>query len=187
MASSSNPPTGLAMASGDDSQNPMADAEATAVVAIDGESIDPSRFSPVPEDDRENFVFSLFDPWYDNGGNFPSVPHEISPPPSDWEWMLKGEKVTADRVWVPPLSTISDLKIQRGDMQPVPIDFEFPCSASVDWYHWVADEFLDADFCNLLEQAGVAEAILLSRSCNMYRDTEMLRRWCTSTHTFFLS
>ena len=163
------------MASGDGSPNPMANAEATAVVAIGGESIDPSQFSPVPEDNRENFVFPLLDPWYDNGGNFPSVPCKISPPPSDWEWMLKGEEVTADKVWVPPLSTISDLKIQRGDMQPVPIDFEFPCSASADWYHWVAHEFLDANFCNLLEQAGVAEAILLSRSCNMYRDTEMLR------------
>jgi hypothetical protein len=76
-------------------------------------------------------------------------------------------------------------------MQPVPIDFEFPCSAAADWFHWVADEFLDVKFCALLERAGVAEAILLSRSCNMYRDTEMLRqilrRWCTSTHTFFFS
>ena len=76
-------------------------------------------------------------------------------------------------------------------MQPVPIDFEFPYSASADWAHWVADEFLDADFCGLLEQAGVAKAILLSRNCNMYRDIEMLwqilRRWCASTHMFFFS
>uniref|UniRef100_A0A2N9J1V2 Aminotransferase-like plant mobile domain-containing protein n=1 Tax=Fagus sylvatica TaxID=28930 RepID=A0A2N9J1V2_FAGSY len=164
MASSSNPPTGPAMASDDDSQNPMADAEATAVVAIDGESIDPLDFLLcLKMTEKTSFSLSL----------------------------IPGEEVTADRVWVPPLSTISDLKIQRGDMQPVPIDFEFPCSASADWYHWVADEFLDADFCNLLEQVGVAEAILLSRSCNMYRDIEMLRQilrwWCTSTHTFFLS
>jgi hypothetical protein len=53
-------------------------------------------------------------------------------------------------------------------MQLVPIDFEFPCSAAADWFHWVADEFLDVKFCALLERAGVAEAILLSRSCNMY-------------------
>ena len=76
-------------------------------------------------------------------------------------------------------------------MQPVPIDFEFPCSASADWAHWVADEFLDVGFCNLLEQTGVAEAILFSWSCNMYRDTEMLgqilRRWCAPTHTFSFS
>uniref|UniRef100_A0A2N9GAC1 Aminotransferase-like plant mobile domain-containing protein n=1 Tax=Fagus sylvatica TaxID=28930 RepID=A0A2N9GAC1_FAGSY len=128
-------------------------------------------FSPVPEDDREDFVF---------------------PGPGPLEWMLRGQEATADQVWVPPLFGISDLKIQRGDMQPVPIDFEFPCSAAADWFHWVAEEFLDVKFCALLERAGVAEAILLSLlswSCNMYRDTEMLRqilrRWCTSTHTFF--
>uniref|UniRef100_A0A2N9INB5 Aminotransferase-like plant mobile domain-containing protein n=1 Tax=Fagus sylvatica TaxID=28930 RepID=A0A2N9INB5_FAGSY len=95
------------------------------------------------------------------------------------------------RPWIPSLSSISDLKIQRSDMQPVPINFEFPCSASTDWTHWVADEFLDTDFCGLLEQIGVAEVILLSRSCNMYRDIEtlrrILRRWCPSTHTFFFS
>ncbi len=190
-SSSSNPPSDTTMASGGDSENPMADTETVVAGAMDGESIDPSRFSPVREDDRESFVFPLFDPWYDNGGNFPYIPNKVSLPPPNWEWMLRGQEVTADKVWVPPLSSISDLKIQKGDMQLVPIDFEFPCSASADWSHWVADEFLDADFCGLLEQAGVAEAILLSWSCNMYRDTEMLRqilrRWCVSTHTFFFS
>uniref|UniRef100_A0A2N9EIL7 Aminotransferase-like plant mobile domain-containing protein n=1 Tax=Fagus sylvatica TaxID=28930 RepID=A0A2N9EIL7_FAGSY len=122
---------------------------------------------------------------------FQTFPNKVSLPPSNWEWMLRGQEATADRVWAPPLSSISDLRIQRGDMQPVPIDFEFPCSAAADWFHWVADEFMDVEFCALLERAGVAEAILLSRSCNMYRDTEalrqILRRWCTSTHTFFFS
>uniref|UniRef100_A0A2N9I7C3 Aminotransferase-like plant mobile domain-containing protein n=1 Tax=Fagus sylvatica TaxID=28930 RepID=A0A2N9I7C3_FAGSY len=159
--------------------------------SVGDESVDGSRFSPVPEDDRDDFAFPLLDPWYDNGGNFPNIPGKVSLPPSNWEWMLRGQEATADRVWTPPLSSISDLRIQRGDMQPVPIDFEFPCSAAADWFHWVADEFMDAEFCALLERAGVAEAILLSRSCNMYRNTEalrqILRRWCASTHTFFFS
>jgi hypothetical protein len=190
-SSSSHPPPDTAMASGGDSEIPTADTGTIVAGSVDGESVDGSRFSPVPEDDREDFVFPLLDPWYDNGGNFPYIPNKVSLPPSNWEWMLRGQEATADQVWVPPLSSISDLKIQRGDMQPVPIDFEFPCSAAADWFHWVADEFLDVKFCALLERAGVAEAILLSRSCNMYRDTEMLRqilrRWCTSTHTFFFS
>uniref|UniRef100_A0A2N9INI5 Aminotransferase-like plant mobile domain-containing protein n=1 Tax=Fagus sylvatica TaxID=28930 RepID=A0A2N9INI5_FAGSY len=144
---------------------PTADAGTMDTGSVGDESVDGSRFSPVPEDDRDDFAFPLLDPW--------------------------GQEATADRVWAPPLSSISDLRIQRGDMQPVPIDFEFPCSAAADWFHWVADEFMDVEFCALLERAGVAEAILLSRSCNMYRDTEalrqILRRWCTSTHTFFFS
>ncbi len=136
--------------------------------------MEPSRFSPIPENDRENFAFPLFDPWYNNGGNFPYLPNEAPPPPLDWEWMLRGKEVTADKAWILPLSNISDLKIQMGDMQPVPINFKFPCSAFTNWTHWVGDEFLDANLCGLLEQAGVAEAILLSQSCNMYRDTETL-------------
>uniref|UniRef100_A0A2N9F8G5 Aminotransferase-like plant mobile domain-containing protein n=1 Tax=Fagus sylvatica TaxID=28930 RepID=A0A2N9F8G5_FAGSY len=185
------PPPDTAKASGDDSELPTADAGTMDTGSVGDESVDGSRFSPVPEDDRDDFAFPLLDPWYDNGGNFPNIPNKVSLPPSNWEWMLRGQEATADRVWAPPLSSISDLRIQRGDMQPVPIDFEFPCSAAADWFHWVADEFMDVEFCALLERAGVAEAILLSRSCNMYRDTEalrqILRRWCTSTHTFFFS
>uniref|UniRef100_A0A2N9ED07 Aminotransferase-like plant mobile domain-containing protein n=1 Tax=Fagus sylvatica TaxID=28930 RepID=A0A2N9ED07_FAGSY len=169
-SSSSHPPPDTAMASGGDSEIPTADTGTIVAGSVDDESVDGSRFSPVPEDDREDFVFPLLDPWYDNGG-------------------AKKLLQTKSGSLLFPVFLI--FKIQRGDMQPVPIDFEFPCSAAADWFHWVADEFLDVKFCALLERAGVAEAILLSRSCNMYRDTEMLRqilrRWCTSTHTFFFS
>uniref|UniRef100_A0A2N9ENP2 Aminotransferase-like plant mobile domain-containing protein n=1 Tax=Fagus sylvatica TaxID=28930 RepID=A0A2N9ENP2_FAGSY len=55
----------------------------------------------------------------------------------------------------------SELLIQKGDLQATPINFDFLCAASKDW------------------------------SCNMFRDTEslreLLRRWCSSTHTFFFS
>uniref|UniRef100_A0A2N9FUA4 Aminotransferase-like plant mobile domain-containing protein n=1 Tax=Fagus sylvatica TaxID=28930 RepID=A0A2N9FUA4_FAGSY len=137
-SSSSHPPPDTAMASGGDSEIPTADAGTMVAGSVGDDSVDGSRFSPVPEDVKEDFVFPLLDPW--------------------------GQEATAD---------------------------QFPCSAAADWFHWVADEFLDVKFCALLERAGVAEAILLSRSCNMYRDTEMLRqilrRWCASTHTFFFS
>uniref|UniRef100_A0A2N9HIE7 Aminotransferase-like plant mobile domain-containing protein n=1 Tax=Fagus sylvatica TaxID=28930 RepID=A0A2N9HIE7_FAGSY len=83
---------------------------------------------------------------------------------------------------------------QRGGyMQPVPIDFEFPCSAAADWFHWVADEFMDAEFCALLERAGVwlrqysfrgvAICIGTPRRCGRFCG-EMV---CASTHTFFFS
>ena len=89
-SSSSNPRPDTAMASGGDSENPMADTETIVAGAVDGEGIDGSRFSLVLEDDRENFVFPLLDPWYDNGGNFPYIPNKVSLPPSNWEWMLRG-------------------------------------------------------------------------------------------------
>uniref|UniRef100_A0A2N9HT29 Reverse transcriptase Ty1/copia-type domain-containing protein n=1 Tax=Fagus sylvatica TaxID=28930 RepID=A0A2N9HT29_FAGSY len=50
-----------------------------------------------------------------------------------WNWTVTGSKVVVDRAWVPCLDEISDLLIQKGDIQPVPINFEFPCAASKDW------------------------------------------------------
>ncbi len=52
-------------------------------------------------------------------------------------------------------------------------------------------EFANEEFCALLEQVGVLQAILIPRSSNMYRDTKSLRqmvwRWCPLTHTFFFA
>uniref|UniRef100_A0A2N9GGP3 Uncharacterized protein n=1 Tax=Fagus sylvatica TaxID=28930 RepID=A0A2N9GGP3_FAGSY len=108
-SSSSHPPPDTAMASG----GIYSYGRHWTIVAgsVDDESVDGSRFSLVPEDDREDFVFPLLDPWYDNGDNFLYVPSKVSLPPSNWEWMLRGQEATADQVWVPPLSSISDLKI----------------------------------------------------------------------------
>ena len=43
-----------------------------------------------------------------------------------------GPKIVVDLAWVPCLNEIFDLLIQRGDIQPVPINFEFPCAAFKD-------------------------------------------------------
>ena len=83
------------------------------------------------------------------------------------------------------------MKIQRKDVLAVPIKFDFQCLRASNWETWVDQELADETFCRLLEQAGVLQAILISRSLNMYRDTESLRqlvrRWCPSTHTFFFA
>jgi hypothetical protein len=81
-SSSSNPPLSSTMVSGDDPQNPTTDIEIIGAGTNDGTSVDPSRFSHVPENDRENFAFPLFDPWYDNGSNFSYLPNEAPPLPS---------------------------------------------------------------------------------------------------------
>ena len=60
-SSSSNPSPSSAMVVGDDPQNPTADIKIIGAGTSDGTSVDPSRFSPVPENDRENFnCFSSF-------------------------------------------------------------------------------------------------------------------------------
>jgi hypothetical protein len=89
------------------------------------------------------------------------------------------------------LDEISELLIQKGDIRPVPINFEFPCAASKDWSHWVDLAILDSEFWDSLRKADVHWSVLISRSCNMFRDTEplreVLRRWCPATHTFFFA
>ena len=52
-------------------------------------------------------------------------------------------------------------------------------------------EFSDTGFMGLLQWAGVLKAIVSSRCLSNYRDLfnlhHLVRRWCTTTHTFFLS
>jgi hypothetical protein len=116
---------------------------------------------------------------------------DFSFPVEDWDWTVSGLEPTVDQAWVPNLDEISELLIQKGDLQATPINFDFLCAASKDWSHWVDREILDPDFWDRLVDAGIHWSILISRSCNMFRDTEslceLLRRWCPSMHTFFFS
>jgi hypothetical protein len=106
----------------------------------------PSSFSDETGDPREGFVFPLVDPWYESSPLFPCKSLDFSLPVEDWDWTVTGSKVAVDRAWVPSLDEISKLLIQKGDIQQVPIDFDFPCAASKDWSHWVDLEILDFDF-----------------------------------------
>ena len=62
---------------------------------------------------------------------------------------------------------------------------------AINWEAWVDRELADEEFCNHLEQASVLHSIFISRSLNMFQDTEALRqlvrRWCPFTHTFFFA
>uniref|UniRef100_A0A2N9J9I6 Aminotransferase-like plant mobile domain-containing protein n=1 Tax=Fagus sylvatica TaxID=28930 RepID=A0A2N9J9I6_FAGSY len=143
------------------------------------------------EDPQEGFAAPLLDPWYTSSPLFPPKSVDFAHPVEDWDWTVSGVEPTVDQAWVPGLEEISELLIQKGDLQATPINFDFLCAASKDWSHWVDREILDSDFWDNLVDAEVHWAILISRSCNMFRDTEalreLLRRWCPSTHTFFFS
>ena len=69
--------------------------------------------------------------------------------------------------------------------------FDFQCSRATSWETWIDSELANREFCDRLEQAGVLHSILISRSSNMFRDTEALRqlvrRWCSSKHIFFFA
>jgi hypothetical protein len=160
---------------------------------IPGESVPaaPSSVSGEAEDLREGFAAPLIDPWYTSSPLFPPKSVDFSYPVEDWDWTVSGVEPMVNQAWVPNLDEISKLLIQKGDLQATPIDFDFLCATSKDWSHWVDREILDSDFWDNLVDAEVHWSILISRSCNMFRDTkalrELLRRWCPSMHTFFFS
>ena len=151
----------------------------------------PPSVSGETEDSREGFAFPLLDPWYTSSPLFPPRLVDFAFPAEDWDWTVSGLEPTMDQVWVPNLDEISELLIQKGDLQAAPIDFNFLCAASKEWSHWVDREILNPDFWDHLVDAGVHWSVLISRSCNMFRDTEslreLLRRWYPSTHTFLFS
>uniref|UniRef100_A0A2N9FWV1 Aminotransferase-like plant mobile domain-containing protein n=1 Tax=Fagus sylvatica TaxID=28930 RepID=A0A2N9FWV1_FAGSY len=88
----------------------------------------------------------------------------------NWDWTVSGLEPTVDQAWVPNLDEISELLIQKGDLQATPINFDFLCATSKDWSHWVDREILDPDFWDRLVDAGVHWSILISRSCNIGGD-----------------
>ena len=61
----------------------------------------------------------------------------------------------------------------------MPIHFEFGSGTALGWREWVDNELSDTGFMGLLQQAGVLKAIVSSHC--------LVRRWCTTTHTFFFS
>jgi hypothetical protein len=166
-------------------------AEAPPSVPGEATPVAPSSVSDETDNPKEGFVFPLVDPWYESSPLFPPRSVDFSFPVEDWDWTVIGSEAAMDHPWVPKLDEVSELLVQKGDIQLVPTDFDFPCTASKDWSHWVDLEILDFDFWDSLREAGVHWSILISKSCSMFRDTEplreVLRKWCPSTHTFFFS
>jgi hypothetical protein len=106
----------------------------------------PPSVSGEAEDSREGFVFPLLDPCYTSSPLFPPRLVDFAFPAEDWDWTVSGLEPTVDQAWVPNLDEISELLIQKGDLQAAPIDFDFLCAASKEWSHWVDREILDPDF-----------------------------------------
>ena len=74
-----------------------------------------------------------------------------------------------------------------GDYLPPPLG----SSTSLGWKEWADEELSGVGFMVTLQQAGMLKAIVSSCCLSNYRDLfnlhHLLRRWCTSFHTFFFS
>ena len=122
--------------------------------------------------------------------HFLKVPSDYTLLPPGCVWLPLCRRNT-NISWAPLASSILDLVICQGISLPVPILFEFGSGTALGWKEWVDKELSDTGFMGLLQRAGVLKTIVSSRCLSNYRDLfnlrHLVRRWCTTTHTFFLS
>ena len=143
--------SGVSMAALTASTEVVVDASAVRSSApSEATPVAPSSFSDETGDPRDGFVFPLVDPWYESSPLFPPRSLDFPFPVEDWDWTVTGSEAVVDQAWVPSLDEISEFFILKKDIQPVPIDFDFPCAVSKDWSHWVDLEILDLDFWDSL-------------------------------------
>ena len=102
---------------------------------------------------------------------------------------MKSEAPSHETVWVTAASGILDLWFQQKELLPAFIQFLCPCGTTVGWSDSVEQEVVDEGFCQILKDAKIFEAVVLSYGWNMYKDVRALRfmvcRWNPDTHTFF--
>ena len=140
--------------------------------------------------DPNNECAPLIDPWCEVHPHFLKILGDYVPPPPDREWFALCRR-NPDVSWAPLGSSIPDLAIRQGISLPVPIHFKFGSGTALGWREWVANELSDVGFIGLLQHASVLKAIVSSRCFSNFRDLynlrHLVRRWCTTTHTFFFS
>ena len=132
----------------------------------------------------------LIDPWYDVHPSFPKIPGDYVPPSPSHVWLTLCRR-NLNVSWALVSSFISDLVILQGISLAVPIHFEFGSDTALGWKEWIDSKLSDTGFMGLLQRAGVLKVVVLSRSLSNFRDLynlhHLVRRWCTTTHTFFFS
>ena len=142
------------------------------------------------ERDPDSECAPLIDPWYEISPHFPKVPGKYVPPPQG-RVLITLVRRDPDVSWAPLASSVPDLSIRQGVSLPVPLHFEFGFGASLGWKEWVDSELSDTGFMGLLQRASVLKAIVSSHCLSNFRDLynlrHLVRRWCTTTHTFFFS
>lgn len=85
-------------------------------------------------------------------------------------------------------SSISRLRIERGEYPAVIILFKYLSGVVNDHFNLVNHELSDPETQRILDKARVLSVVLLSGLCNVNKDFVLLRHivrlWSSQTHTF---
>ena len=131
----------------------------------------------------------LYDPWVTATSPFP-FPLLLDPvTPTEEKMEIGSDIVDSDEFNLLLPDSMTELRLRRQEVFPIPIIFSMECGRFVDWDHWVDSELQDIEFANLLKQSRIYGSILMSRGLNIKKDIaglqRLVRRWNSATHTFF--
>ena len=136
-------------------------------------------------------LLPLQDPWYCSSSLFPMVPTDISASDVPSQWNIRGEAPNTEIAWVPLAPGVMDLRLQRKELLPSPMQFWCPSGLLNGWSDWLDREIENEGFCQALCDANIFEAVLMSRGWYVFRDIislqYLIRCWSSKTHTFFFS
>lgn len=112
----------------------------------------------------------LQDPRYFSSPLFSVVPTDLSPLEAPSQWNIRSEAPNLETAWVPAASGVMDLRLQRKELLPAPMQFLCPSGLINVWFNWLDKEIEDDGFCQSLRDANIFEAVLMSRGWHVFRD-----------------
>ncbi|GKV07019.1 hypothetical protein SLEP1_g18832 [Rubroshorea leprosula] len=82
-------------------------------------------------------------------------------------------------------------RLERRDLLPIPSHFAFLLGKIEDWSGWAKEMLAKNGFVEILHAVEILKLVTLSQTLQISGNVECLRRlvrrWCTSTHTFILA
>ena len=79
------------------------------------------------------------------------------------QWNIRGEAPNPKTTWVPSASGVMDLRLQRKELLPSPVQFWYPSELVNGWSDWLDKEFENEGFYQALRDANIFEAVSMSR------------------------
>lgn len=140
---------------------------------------------PVPPSDqwrRAPYLHGKNDPFWKKVEAYEPVGCEL-----DNVLCIRPEVAVEDGDMVPP-SSISRLRVERGDFPLSPVQYSSLSAPPTGWSEWVTDVIDDADFKKILERSHLMEPVKISQVLTLNRRNEnldfLISRWSVDTHTF---
>ena len=93
----------------------------------------------------------LCNPWVTTTSHFP-FPLPLNPvTPTEEKMEIRSNIVDSDEFNFRLSNSMTELRLRRQEVLPIPIIYSMECGHFVDWDRWVDNELQDIEFVNLLK------------------------------------